>query len=76
VWLPWPQLFDPLRAELIAALEGAPSRLSLQNAGADQIVAPIPMISLSDTDGYPNNRPDLKNAAKAASPPARTGRRP
>jgi hypothetical protein len=38
VWLPWPQLFDPLRAELVTALEGAPSRLSIQNAGADRIV--------------------------------------
>jgi len=38
VWLPWPQLFDPLRAELVTALEGAPSRLSFVTAGADQIV--------------------------------------
>ena len=38
VWLPWPQLFDPLRAGLVAALKGAPSRLSFQTAGADQIV--------------------------------------
>src|SRR5262249_46841404 len=38
VWLPWPQLFEPLRCELIAALEAAPSRLSFQTAGADQIV--------------------------------------
>jgi hypothetical protein len=37
-WLPWPQLFDPLRAELVTALEGAPFRLSIQTAGADQIV--------------------------------------
>jgi hypothetical protein len=38
VWMPWPQLFDPLRGELVAALKGAPSRLSFQAAGADQIV--------------------------------------
>jgi hypothetical protein len=38
VWLPWPQLFDPLRAKLVTTLEGAPSRLSFQTAGADQIV--------------------------------------
>ena len=38
VWLPWPQVFDPLRAELVTALEGAPSRLSIETAGADQIV--------------------------------------
>jgi uncharacterized protein (TIGR03437 family) len=37
VWLPWPQLFDPLRAQLVAALEGAPSRVSFQTAGTDQI---------------------------------------
>ncbi len=38
VWLPWPQISDPLRAQLITALEGAPNRLSLLAAGADQIV--------------------------------------
>lgn len=38
VWLPWPQLFDPLRAQLVTALQGAPSRVSFQTAGADQIV--------------------------------------
>ncbi|HEV2446431.1 MAG TPA: hypothetical protein VGS58_10935, partial [Candidatus Sulfopaludibacter sp.] len=37
-WLPWPQLFDPLRAQLVAALQGAPLRVSFQLAGADQIV--------------------------------------
>ena len=38
VWLPWPQLFDPLRAQLVAALKGARSRLSFQTAGAEQVV--------------------------------------
>jgi len=38
VWLPRPQLFDPLRAQLVTALEGAPSRVSFQTAGADQIL--------------------------------------
>ena len=38
VWLPWPQIADPLRAQLVAALQAAPSRLYLQNAGADQLV--------------------------------------
>jgi uncharacterized protein (TIGR03437 family) len=38
VWLPWPQLFDPLRAQLIAALKVAPKRLYLTAAGADKIV--------------------------------------
>ena len=38
VWLPWPQIVDPLRAQLIAALQAAPNRLYLSTAGADQIV--------------------------------------
>ena len=38
VWLPWPQIPDPLRAQLIAALQAAPHRLYLNTAGADQIV--------------------------------------
>jgi uncharacterized protein (TIGR03437 family) len=38
VWLPWPQLFDPLRAQLIAALRAAPRRLYLDGAGADHMV--------------------------------------
>jgi uncharacterized protein (TIGR03437 family) len=38
VWLPWPQIFDPLRGQLIAALQAAPHRLFFQAAGGDQIV--------------------------------------
>jgi uncharacterized protein (TIGR03437 family) len=38
VWLPWPQLFEPYRTELVAALQTAPMHLSLYTAGADQIV--------------------------------------
>ena len=38
VWLPWPQISDPLRAQLITALQAAPNRLYLNTAGADQIV--------------------------------------
>ena len=38
VWLPWPQIFDPFRTELITALKVAPNRLYLTAAGADQIV--------------------------------------
>lgn len=38
VWLPWPQLFDPLRAQLVAALQDAPHRLYFTAAGADQPV--------------------------------------
>ena len=38
VWLPWPQIPDPLRAQLITALKAAPNRLYLNTAGADQIV--------------------------------------
>ncbi len=38
VWLPWPQLFDPDRGQLVAALHAARNRLYLLNAGAQQIV--------------------------------------
>jgi len=38
VWLPWPQISDPLRAQLISALQAAPNRLFFTNAGADQVV--------------------------------------
>jgi uncharacterized protein (TIGR03437 family) len=38
VWLPWPQLFSPLREQLVAVLAGLRSRVSLQSAGADQLV--------------------------------------
>jgi len=38
VWLPWPQIVDPLRAQLVAALQAAPNRLYLSTAGADQLV--------------------------------------
>lgn len=38
VWLPWPQIADPLRAQLISALQAAPNRLFFTNAGADQMV--------------------------------------
>ena len=38
VWLPSPELFDPWRGELVTALGGAPSRVSFQAAGADQIL--------------------------------------
>jgi uncharacterized protein (TIGR03437 family) len=38
VWLPWPQLFEPLRAQLVSALEGSSSGLYFVTAGADQIV--------------------------------------
>jgi hypothetical protein len=38
VWLPWPQIADPLRAQLVSALKAAPNRLYLNTAGADQIV--------------------------------------
>ena len=36
VWLPWPQIADPLRAQLISALRAAPNRLYLTAAGAYQ----------------------------------------
>ncbi|HEY4361074.1 MAG TPA: choice-of-anchor D domain-containing protein [Bryobacteraceae bacterium] len=38
VWLPSPQLFEPYRTQLIAALKAAPARVSLYNGGADQIL--------------------------------------
>ncbi|HEY1337987.1 MAG TPA: hypothetical protein VGF59_10780, partial [Bryobacteraceae bacterium] len=38
VWLPWPQLSDPLRAQLVAALHAADRRLHLICAGPNQIV--------------------------------------
>ncbi len=38
MWLPWPQIPDPLRAQLVAALQAAPQRLYLNTAGADQLV--------------------------------------
>ena len=38
VWLPWPQLFDPLRAQLVSALEGSSRGLYFETVGADQIV--------------------------------------
>lgn len=38
VWLPWPQLSDPFRAQLVAALQAAPNRLNLLNAGSEQVV--------------------------------------
>ncbi|MEI9970732.1 MAG: choice-of-anchor D domain-containing protein [Ignavibacteriota bacterium] len=37
VWLPWPQLYDPLRAQLVDALKAAPNHLAFYTAGADQI---------------------------------------
>ena len=38
VWLPWPQLFEPQRTQLVAALHAARNRLHLLNAGPEQIV--------------------------------------
>ena len=38
VWLPWPQLFEPQRAELVSALGNSSSGLYFFNAGADQLV--------------------------------------
>ncbi len=38
IWLPWPQLQDPDRAQLVAQLRAASSRLYLMNAGPAQIV--------------------------------------
>jgi uncharacterized protein (TIGR03437 family) len=38
IWLPWPQLQDPSRAQLVALLSAAPSRLYLVNAGPTQLV--------------------------------------
>ncbi len=37
VWLPWPQLTDPFRAQLVAALHANLSGVHLQNAGPNQI---------------------------------------
>jgi len=36
IWLPWPQLSDPLRGELVAALAASAMRLSLLSAGTNQ----------------------------------------
>lgn len=36
VWLPWPQISEPMRTQLVTALTAAPSQVSLLNAGADQ----------------------------------------
>ena len=38
IWLPWPHLQDPQRAELVALLAAAPNRLYILNAGPTQIV--------------------------------------
>jgi hypothetical protein len=38
IWLPWPQLEDPERSQLVALLKSAPSRLYLANAGPTQLV--------------------------------------
>ena len=38
IWLPWPQLVDPLRAQLVSALAAAPAKLYLLNAGGNQVV--------------------------------------
>jgi hypothetical protein len=38
IWLPWPHLDDPQRAELVALLNTAPNRFYLLNAGPTQIV--------------------------------------
>ena len=38
VWLPWPQLYEPYRAELVSALQTASAGLHFLTAGADQIV--------------------------------------
>jgi uncharacterized protein (TIGR03437 family) len=37
-WLPWPQIPEPFRGQLVAALKAAPNRLYLSHAGTDQIV--------------------------------------
>ena len=36
VWLPWPQLSDPLRGQLVSALAGGAMRLSLLSGGTNQ----------------------------------------
>ena len=38
IWLPWPQLVDPLRAQLVNALAATSAKLYLLNAGANQVV--------------------------------------
>jgi len=38
VWLPWPQIFDPQRAELVSALRGIRLGLHLTSAGPSQIL--------------------------------------
>jgi hypothetical protein len=38
VWLPWPQLFDPLRTQLVTALQAARNRLYFMNTGPEQMV--------------------------------------
>ena len=38
IWLPWPQIQDPERAQLVALLSAARSRLYLVNAGPTQLV--------------------------------------
>jgi uncharacterized protein (TIGR03437 family) len=38
VWLPWPQLPDPARAQLVAALNAAITGVHLQSAGPSQMV--------------------------------------
>ncbi len=38
IWLPWPRVQDPERAQLVALLRGARHRLYLLNAGPTQIV--------------------------------------
>lgn len=38
IWLPWPQLYDPQRGQLVSALQAASNRLYLLNAGPAQIV--------------------------------------
>jgi uncharacterized protein (TIGR03437 family) len=40
VWLPWPQLYEPYRTELVSALETASSGLHFLTAGADLVVWP------------------------------------
>ena len=38
IWLPWPQIQDPSRAQLVALLKAAPHRLYLVNAGPTELV--------------------------------------
>ncbi len=37
-WLPWPQLFEPQRSELVAALRSGTSGVYLEGGGAQQVV--------------------------------------